>query len=74
LLVLIFLTLLIDILVRLVNPTPAVLVSDIPLISSWIDIVLAVEFGMPVAMEIYSSFLCDLDWSSILSQYHTIRN
>jgi len=58
-LALIFLTLLVDILLRLVNPTPPTiaLVSGIPLISSWIDIILAAEFGIPVVMEVYSSFL-----------------
>jgi lipoprotein signal peptidase len=58
-LVLILLTLIVDILVRIINPTPTTisLVSDVPLISSWIDIILAVEFGIPVAMEAYSVFL-----------------
>lgn len=53
-LVLIFVTLLADVLLRIFNPTPTaiVFVSDI----SIIDLILAVEFGIPVAMEIYSSF------------------
>jgi hypothetical protein len=56
-LVLLFVTLVVDILVRLVNPTPQILTTDTPIIGSWIDIVLAVEFGIPVGMEFYSSFL-----------------
>jgi hypothetical protein len=58
-LALIFLTLLADILIRLVNPTPTTiaLASGIPIISSWVDIILAVEFGIPVAIQVYSSFL-----------------
>jgi hypothetical protein len=56
-LVLIFLTLLVDILVRLVNPTPRIITTEIPIIASWIDIILAVEFGIPVGMEFYSRFL-----------------
>jgi hypothetical protein len=57
---LIFLTLVIDILIRLTKPTPLIvngLISGTPIISSWIDVVLAVEFGIPVAMELYSRFL-----------------
>lgn len=58
-LVLILLTLVVDIIVRLINPTPTMiaLASGTPVISSWIDIILAVEFGIPVAMEVYSGFL-----------------
>lgn len=56
-LVLIFVTLVIDILLRLVNPTPQILATSPPLIGSWIDIVLAVEFGIPVGMDFYSRFL-----------------
>ena len=58
-LVLVFVTLIVDIILRLTNPTPTLiaLTFNIPIISSWVDIVLAVEFGIPVVMQLYSSFL-----------------
>jgi hypothetical protein len=59
-LVLILVTLVADILVRLTKPAPQIInetFTGVPLISSWIDIVLAVEFGIPAATEFYSHFL-----------------
>ena len=33
---------------------------DLPLFASWIDVFIAVELGIPVVMEIYSNFLSGL--------------
>ena len=59
-LVLLGVTLMGDILVRLTKPTPAIIngtITGVPILTNWIDFVLAIEFGIPVIMEFYSRFL-----------------
>ena len=53
-------TLTVDILVRLSKPSPIIIngtLAGLPVSTSLIDYILAVEFGIPVVTELYSSLL-----------------
>ena len=55
----IFVTLVIDILVRVTKPSPLIIngtLAGLPISTSLMDYVLAVEFGIPVVIEFYSRF------------------